>query len=114
MPTPKPVNIYSWNGRHKPLQYFLVYTNGYGIRPMRVLFTTALIFAIFTAIFMTKFGTTGFLISAGGFFTFGAETSQLYNAGIGYHILYFFESFLGVTNMSIFIVVLTNYWSILK
>ncbi len=105
---------YNTRSSQKPLQYFLEYTNGYGIRPMRVLCTAALVFAIFTAIFMAKFGTTGFLISAGGFFTFGAETSLLYNSGIGYHIVYFFEAFLGVTNMSIFIVVLTNYWSILK
>lgn len=105
---------YNTRSSQKPLQYFLEYTNGYGMRPLRVLLTAASIFAIFTALFIAEFGTTGFLISAGGFFTFGAETSQLYAAGIGYHILYFFEAFLGVTNMSILIVVLTNYWSILK
>lgn len=98
----------------KPLQYFLEFTNGYGMRPMRVLLTAALVFSIFTAIFIAKFGTEGFLLSAGGFFTFGASTNLLNTASFGYHILYVFESFLGVTNMSISIVVLTNYWSILK
>ena len=105
---------YNTRPSQRPLQYFLEYTNGYGIRPMRVLFTAASIFALFTAVFIARFGTTGFLISAGGFFTFGADTDLLGAVGFGYHILYFFEAFLGVTNMSIFVVVLTNYWSILK
>ncbi len=99
---------------HKLTHYLLEYTNGYGMRPMRVLFTAATIFAIFTAIFIARFGSSGFLISAGGFFTFGADTSLLSTVGIGYHILYFFEAFLGVTTMSIFIVTLTNYWSLMR
>ncbi|HEY5139839.1 MAG TPA: hypothetical protein VIJ25_11065, partial [Methylococcales bacterium] len=98
----------------KPLNYFLEYTNGYGMRPERVLLTAASVFAIFTAIFIFRFGLPGFLISAGGFFTFGTETSLVNAAGFGYHVLYFLEAFLGVTNMFILIVVLTNYWSILK
>ncbi len=99
-------------GFHRMTNFFLEYTNGYGTRPVRVLFTATTILAIFTAIFIAKFGAAGFLLSTGGFFTFGAETSLLDSAGIGYHVLYFFEAFLGVTNMSIFIVTLTNYWSL--
>jgi hypothetical protein len=99
---------------HKLTLYILEYTNGYGIRPLRVLLTSAVIFTIFTAIFIAKFGTTGFLISSGGFFTFGADTDLLSTVSVGYHILYFFEAFLGVTNVSIFVVVLTNYWSLLR
>lgn len=105
---------YNTHFSQKPLQYFLEYTNGYGIRPMRVLLTAALIFTIFSTIFIAKFGANGFLVSAGGFFTFGADSSLLNSVGLGYHFLYFFEAFLGVTNMSIFVVVLTNYWSIFK
>lgn len=99
---------------HRLTRFFLEYTNGYGIRPLRVLFTSACVFAVFTAIFIAKFGAAGFLISGGGFFTFGGDTSLLNSVGLGYHILYVIEAFLGVTNMSIFIVTLTNYWSLLR
>ncbi len=99
---------------HKLTRFFLEYTNGYGIRPVRVLLSAAFIFALFTAIFIARFGAVGFLVSAGGFFTFGAATSLLDTVGLGYHIMYVLEAFLGVTNMSIFIVTLTNYWSLLR
>jgi len=105
---------YNTRSAQKLARYFLEYTNGYGIKPIRVLATAASLFAIFSAIFIARFGTPGFLMSAGGFFTFGADTGLLDSAFVGYHILYVLEAFLGVTNMSIFIVVLTNYWSSLR
>lgn len=105
-------NTRSWF--HKLTHYFLEYTNGYGIRPVRGLVTAGVLFSFFTAIFIARFGPTGFLISAGGFFTFGADTDLLSTVGFGYHLLYFFESFMGVTTTSVFIVTLTNYWSLLR
>lgn len=95
-------------------RYFLEYTTGYGIKPLRVFTTVLLVMTVFTLIFVTAFGPKGFLLSAGGFFTFGANTGYLENAPFIYQLLYGLEAFLGVTVMSTFIVVLTNYWASLR
>jgi len=98
----------------KFIRYFLEYSNGYGIKPLRVLFTAMLVFLLCGAGFAVKYGSEGFFLGAGGFFTFGASTDLLAHAGVFYHALYVFEAFLGIVNMSTFVVVLTNYWASLR
>ena len=95
-------------------RYFLEYTTGYGIKPIRVLTTALVLLMFFTAIFVAAFGRPGFLLSAGGFFTFGAYSNTIENASAFYQFLYGLEAFLGITIMSTFIVVMTNYWASLR
>jgi hypothetical protein len=95
-------------------RYFLEYATGYGIKPLRVLASVLVLLALFTSLFATAFGERGFLLSVGGFFTFGANTGYLENAAAIYQFLYSVEAFLGVTTMSTFIVVMTNYWASLR
>jgi hypothetical protein len=95
-------------------RYFLEYTTGYGIKPIRVLVTALVLLLIFTTIFVAAFGEGGFLLSVGAFFTNGANTSYLEKATFVYQFLYAFEAFLGIVTMSTFIVVMTNYWASLR
>jgi hypothetical protein len=101
-------------GSQQLARYFLEYTTGYGVKPGRVLITVLILMTVFTSIFVSAFGQKGFLLSAGGFFTFGANTGYLENAALVYQLLYGLEAFLGVSAMSTFIVVLTNYWASLR
>ncbi len=106
---------YNTRGKlQKAARYFLEYTTGYGIKPLRVLATAFTVFSIFTSIFVSAYGAHGFLLSAGGFFTFGANTGLLETFNPVLHTLYVLEAFLGITCMSTFIVVMTNYWSSLR
>jgi hypothetical protein len=95
-------------------RYFLEYTTGYGIKPIRVLVTALVLLLIFTTIFVAVFGEGGFLLSVGAFFTNGANTTYLEKAAFVYQFLYGFEAFLGIVTMSTFIVVMTNYWASLR
>jgi uncharacterized protein YjbI with pentapeptide repeats len=102
------------NRSQRLARYFLEYTTGYGIKPIRVLVSALTLLLTFTAIFVSAFGEVGFLLSVGGFFTFGANTGYLEKAAFIYQFLYGFEAFLGVVTMSTFIVVMTNYWASLR
>jgi len=99
------------NWRDKTGGYFLEYITGYGIKPYRVLLTMLIIFFIFSVIFVAKIGVSeGLLLSAGAFFTFGANTNYLQTLGTSFQIIYIAESFLGISLMALFITVLANYW----
>ena len=91
--------------------YFLELIAGYGIKPFRVLLTMLIIFFIFSVVFIAKIGVSeGLLLSAGGFFTFGANTNYLQTLGTFFKIIYIAESFFGIALMALFITVLANYW----
>jgi hypothetical protein len=84
---------------------------GYGIKPMRVLYSMLLFFAIFSSVFIYKLGfTKGILLSAGAFFTFGANANYLQYLNNFFKILYIFEAFTGISMIALFIVVLSNLW----
>jgi hypothetical protein len=101
-------------GGRRIARRFLEVTTGYGIKPTRVLLTALALFAVSASIFTLEFGIAGFMLSAGSFFTFGANTDLLKSAGFGLQALYVLFAFLGVTATSTFIVVLTNYWAALR
>ena len=92
--------------------YFLLeFITGYGIKPMRVLYSMLLIFALFSSFFICKLGfAKGILLSAGAFFTFGANADYLKYLNSISKIIYIFEAFAGISMIALFIVVLSNLW----
>lgn len=91
--------------------YFLELIAGYGIKPHRVLFTMLLVFIIFSLVFCAKIGfSEGILLSAGAFFTFGANTHHLQTLSAFLKIIYIAEAFFGISLMALFITVLANLW----
>jgi len=91
--------------------FFLEITTGYGIKPLRPLGTMIVVFIVFSLFFISKIGASaGLLLSAGAFFTFGANTNYLQPLCGFYTILYILESFFGIGLMALFITVLVNYW----
>jgi uncharacterized protein YjbI with pentapeptide repeats len=57
---------------------FLEIVAGYGLKPLRVLIAMLIMFAIFSLLFMFRFGIwDGLFVSAGAFFTFGAKAQSL-------------------------------------
>jgi hypothetical protein len=60
---------------------------------------------------MSKIGVSeGLLLSAGAFFTFGANTHYLQTLGSCLKLIYIVESFIGISLMAVFITVLANLW----
>jgi|SRR5581483_104272 uncharacterized protein YjbI with pentapeptide repeats len=101
----------SKNLREKINGYFLELITGYGIKPFRVLLAMLIVFLIFSIIFISKIGfSEGLLLSAGAFFTFGANTNYLQTLGTLFKIVYIAEPFFGISLMALFITVLANYW----
>jgi len=97
--------------RNKIFGLCLDLISGYGVRPWRVLFSMLMVFAIFSLVFCSRIGfSNGLLLSAGAFFTFGANTSYLQCFGNFFRLMYILESFLGVSFMALFITVLANVW----
>jgi uncharacterized protein YjbI with pentapeptide repeats len=97
--------------REKMGGFFLELVAGYGIKPFRVLLTMLTIFTVFSLLFIVSFGfSDGLLLSAGGFFTFGANTHYLLTACDLWKVLYIAESFFGISLMALFITVLANLW----
>lgn len=97
--------------RDKLFGYFLEFTAGYGIRPSRVLLTMIVSLIAFSSPFMMEFGISdGFLIGAGAFFTFGANSDKLKMLGYGYRFLYIIEAFIGLSLIALFVTVLANKW----
>lgn len=91
--------------------FFLEFLTGYGVRPFRVLRNMILGLIFFSAFFIAKFGAPqGLLISAGAFFTFGANVNYLQSTDTFWMILYIAESFSGIALMALFITVLANVW----
>lgn len=97
----------------KPGAYFLEWVTGYGTRPWNTLIAMALIFLVFSAAFISQIGySDGLLLSAGAFFTFGANTERLreLNPAAFWRSLYVLESFLGISGMALLITLLARYW----
>lgn len=91
--------------------FLLEFITGYGIKPMRVLFSMLLIFILFSSFFIGKLGfAKGILLSAGAFFTFGANANYLQYLSNFFKILYILEAFTGISMIALFIVVLSNLW----
>lgn len=91
--------------------YFMELIAGYGIKPLRVLLSMLTIFLIFSIVFITEIGfSEGILLSAGGFFAFGASTHYLQTLGAFWKVLYIAEAFCGISLMALFITVLANLW----
>jgi uncharacterized protein YjbI with pentapeptide repeats len=91
--------------------YFLELIAGYGIKPHRVLFTMLMVFIIFSVVFCAKIGfSEGILLSAGAFFTFGANTHYLQTLSAFLKVSYIAEAFFGISLMALFITVLANLW----
>jgi hypothetical protein len=102
-------------GDEKVLRYFLEFIAGYGINPLRVLLTMLTIFFIFSGIFISRIGLSkGLLLSAGAFFTFGANTYYLQDLNNLYMVCYIAESFLGISLMALFVIVLFKFFFIEK
>lgn len=91
--------------------YSLELLAGYGVKPFRVLISMVTIFSIFSTFFIAKIGSSeGLLLSAGAFFTFGANSDRLQTLGNFCKVIYVAESFFGISLMALFITVLANMW----
>jgi uncharacterized protein YjbI with pentapeptide repeats len=102
-------NTKKWSD--KSVGLFLQLIAGYGVKPSRVLITMSLTFFVFSCIFMTRYGfSEGLLLSAGAFFTFGANTNHLQQDQLLYVLFYILESFLGISLMALLVTVLASYW----
>lgn len=108
----KAITRYNTKGlREKMRGYFLESIAGYGINPFRVLLTMLMVFLIFSVVFSAKIGfSEGILLSAGAFFTFGANTQYLQTLSGFLKVIYIAEAFLGISLMALFITVLANLW----
>jgi hypothetical protein len=95
--------------------YFLELVTGYGVKPLRVIMTMIVVLLLFSSVFVTTIGAPqGLLLSAGAFFTFGANTRYLQTTGTFLTFLYIAESFSGIALMALFITVLANVWFVEK
>ena len=84
---------------------------GYGVRPLRVLRAMVLFLGASSLALATRWGLEdGFVLGAGGFFTFGASTDLLDGAGFGWWLLYIGTAFAGVSLTALFVTVLANVW----
>jgi uncharacterized protein YjbI with pentapeptide repeats len=105
------ITRYNANCLNQITGYFHEYITGYGINPLRVLIGMAITFIIFSLIFIGKTNClNGLLLSAGAFFTFGANIDCLKEMGTFFQIVYILEAFLGIASMALFITVLANLW----
>jgi len=105
------ITRYNANCKNKITGYFHEYITGYGISPLRVLITMMIIFIVFTLIFIGKTDClNGLLLSAGAFFTFGANIDYLKDMCTVFKIFYILEAFFGIASMALFITVLANLW----
>lgn len=106
------ITRYNKKGKLSKIGNFLLeFITGYGIRPMRVLLSMLVIFILFSSIFIDKLGfAKGILLSAGAFFTFGANADYLKYLNNIFKVLYISEAFLGISMTALFIVVLSNLW----
>jgi len=97
--------------REKIIRYFLELLTGYGVKPFRVLMSMLFSFVIFSIFFVIKFGfSDGLMMSAGAFFTFGANVDFLLFSGLFVKLLYIAEAFIGISLTALFIVILSRNW----
>ncbi len=108
----KAITRYNTKGlREKIAGFILELLTGYGIKPLRVLLAIFTIFLIFSAVFIAKIGfSEGIILSAGAFFTFGANTNYLQTSSGLLKFIYIAEAFFGISLIALFITVLANYW----
>lgn len=87
------------------------FITGYGIRPIRVLLSMLLFFILFSSVFIYKLGfAKGILLSAGAFFTFGANANYLQFLNDWFTVIYIIEAFTGILMIALFVVVFANLW----
>lgn len=99
------------NWREKATGFFLEIVTGYGLKPFRVFGAMLTTFLLFSVIFVCQIGLwEGLLLSAGAFFTFGANSQYLWKMGGWAKVLYIAEAFFGLSLLALFITVLVNYW----
>jgi hypothetical protein len=108
----KSLTRYNSNQKRKKIAgYFLELFTGYGVMPLRVLSAMAFAFIGYSSAFIFKIGATrGILLSAGAFFTFGANTQYIQDCGMIWKLIYILEAFSGISLMALFVTVLANYW----
>lgn len=91
--------------------YFVEFIAGYGVKPERVFITMILFFALFSSVFIARFGfSQGILMSAGAFCTFGAGADRIPPGDLLIETLYIIESFTGISILALFVTVLANMW----
>jgi len=91
--------------------YFLELIAGYGTKPIRVLITMLVVFVPYSLFFIHKLGISkGLMLSAGAFFTFGANTNYLQTLYFCFKVLYIAEAFSGISLIALFITVLAKNW----
>jgi len=99
------------NLREKIGGYFLEFIAGYGTKPIRVLLSMLITFLFYSSFFMVKLGiANGLMLSAGAFFTFGANTNYLQTLCLPFKVLYIAEAFSGISLIALFITVLAKRW----
>jgi len=99
------------NLREKIGGYFLELIAGYGIKPSRVLLSMLVTFLFYSSFPMVKLGIAdGLMLSAGAFFTFGANSNYLQTLCLPFKVLYIAEAFSGISLIALFITVLAKLW----
>lgn len=102
------------NTATKPERWFgflKEYVAGYGVRPLRVLGIMLGALLLSTIIFSDAVGAAdGFILAAGGLFTFGAKADLLTNIHPVYRAIYVATAFAGISLTALFITVLANVW----
>jgi hypothetical protein len=102
-------NTKRWNDRL--WAYLFEITTGYGLAPPRVALSMVLVFLLFSIIPFVKLGYwNGVLLSAGAFFTFGANADKAGLLGGLGKLLYVIEPFVGVSFVALFVTILARYW----
>lgn len=95
----------------KAKRYFLELVTGYGVKPLRVFFTLALVCLLSFLIFASKVGVpTSLMLTTGGLFTFGASTDTVRELGVTYELIYIATAFAGLSLTALFITILANVW----
>jgi len=91
--------------------YLLEITTGYGLLPARIVATMVAAFGLLSIVPVWKLGFwNGLLLSAGAFFTFGANADKASLLGSIGKVLYIVEPFVGVSLVALFVTILARYW----
>ncbi|MCB1164449.1 pentapeptide repeat-containing protein [bacterium] len=93
-------------GRQKALGWVFSFTMGYGLRPLRVIRSLALLLTGASLVFALAMPIRdAAVLAAGSLFTFGAGVAQLAQLSLAYVVAYILFAFLGICLTSTFVVV---------
>ena len=102
-------NTSGWLARLSGL--LLEVSTGYGFAPSRIVATMAVAFLLLSILPISKLGFwDGLLLSAGAFFTFGANSDKTVLLGNFGKTLYIVEPFVGVCLVALLVTMLARYW----